>query len=84
MSTKQRAEKDNPQYRYDYLDDMIGTTSQAFMGLTVQCARCHDHKFDPIAQMDYYRVMAIFFPYVDYDFPLALPEEVARFEARKA
>jgi mono/diheme cytochrome c family protein len=44
-------EKDNPEYRYTYLDDMIGTTSRAFMGLTVNCARCHDHKFDPILQM---------------------------------
>jgi len=77
-------EKDNPQYRYDYLDDMIGTTSQAFIGLTVQCARCHDHMFDPIPQMDYYRMSAIFFPHVNYDFPLAAPEEVAEFEARKA
>ena len=77
-------EKDNPQYRYDYLDDMIGTTSQAFMGLTVQCARCHDHMFDPIRQIDYYRMSAVFFPHVNYDFPLAPPEAVAQFEARKA
>ena len=77
-------EKDNPQYRYDYLDDMIGTTSQAFLGLTVQCARCHDHKFDPIPQIDYYRMSAIFFPHVNYDFPLAAPEEVAEFDALTA
>ncbi|MGH8247170.1 MAG: DUF1549 domain-containing protein, partial [Gammaproteobacteria bacterium] len=51
-------EKQNPHYRYDYLDDMIGTTSRAFLGLTVSCARCHDHKFDPISRMDYYRMMA--------------------------
>ncbi len=77
-------EKDNPEYRYTYLDDMIGTTSRAFMGLTVNCARCHDHKFDPITQMDYYRMMAVFFPYVDYDFPLAARDDVARHEARVA
>ncbi|MDE0102320.1 MAG: PSD1 and planctomycete cytochrome C domain-containing protein [Bryobacterales bacterium] len=77
-------EKDNPEYRYTYLDDMIGTTSRAFMGLTVNCARCHDHKFDPITQMDYYRMLAVFFPYVDYDFPLAPPDVVARHEARVA
>src|SRR5258706_5997334 len=64
-------EKQNPQYRYEYLNDMIGTTSRAFLGLTVACARCHDHKFDPISKMDYYRMMAIFFPFVDYDHPLA-------------
>ena len=55
-------EKQNPHYRYDYLDDMIGTTSRAFLGLTVACARCHDHKFDPISQMDYYRMMADLLP----------------------
>jgi hypothetical protein len=77
-------EKDNPDYRYTYLDDMIGTTSRAFMGLSVNCARCHDHKFDPIPQVDYYRMMATFFSYVPYDFPLASPAEVAAYEARKA
>ena len=77
-------EKDNPAYRYTYLDDMIGTTSRAFMGLTVNCARCHDHKFDPILQTDYYGMQAVFFPYVDYEFPLAPPDEVARHEARVA
>ena len=64
-------EKQNPQYRYEYLNDMVGTTSRAFLGLTVACARCHDHKFDPISQMDYYRMMAIFYPFIDYDYPLA-------------
>ncbi len=77
-------EKDNPQYRYDYLDDMIGTTSRAFMALTVNCARCHDHKFDPISQQEYYRMMAVFFPFVNYDYPLAPPEQVAAYEARVA
>jgi hypothetical protein len=77
-------EKDNPQYRYNYLDDMIGTTGRAFMGLTTNCARCHDHKFDPIPQVDYYRMMAVFFSYVNYDWPLAPPEEVAAYEAKKA
>ncbi|MBI3282401.1 MAG: PSD1 domain-containing protein [Acidobacteria bacterium] len=76
-------EKDNPQYRYIYLDDMIGTTTRAFLGLTVSCARCHDHKFDPISQMDYYRLMAVFFPYVNYDHPLAPPAQVAAYQAKR-
>jgi hypothetical protein len=76
-------EKQNPHYRYEYLNDMIATTSRAFLGLTVNCARCHDHKLDPISQLDYYRMMAIFFPYVDYDFPLAPPDEIARYQAKK-
>ncbi len=77
-------EKDNPQYRYEYLDDMIGTTSRAFMALTANCARCHDHKFDPIPQIDYYRMMAVFFPFVKYDYPLVPPGEESTYQTRKA
>ena len=45
---------------YDVIDEQIDTTSKAFLGLTVACARCHDHKFDPIATRDYYSLAAIF------------------------
>jgi hypothetical protein len=48
------------QQRVDDLDDMVAATSTAFLGLTVQCARCHDHKFDPITQRDYYGLQAAF------------------------
>jgi hypothetical protein len=46
--------------RYDALDDMLGTTFTAMLGTTVACARCHDHKLDPIRQRDYYRLLATF------------------------
>lgn len=46
--------------RYDELDDMTATTGVAFLGLSVGCARCHDHKFDPIPTRDYYRLAATF------------------------
>ena len=46
--------------RNDDLDDMIATTGFTFLGLTLGCARCHDHKFDPISQRDYYGLQAIF------------------------
>jgi hypothetical protein len=46
--------------RYDELDDMTATTGVAFLGLSIGCARCHDHKFDPIPSRDYYRVAATF------------------------
>jgi cytochrome c553 len=45
---------------YEELDDVIRTTSETFLGLTVGCARCHEHKFDPIPQQDYYRLLAFF------------------------
>jgi Protein of unknown function (DUF1553)/Protein of unknown function (DUF1549) len=46
--------------RYDQLDDIVATTSAAFLGLTVACARCHDHKFDAIPTRDYYAMAAAF------------------------
>src|SRR6185436_8000581 len=46
--------------RYDAMDDMLSTTSMAFMGLTVGCARCHDHKFDPFPSADYYKMLSTF------------------------
>ena len=48
------------QTRYDELDDMISTTGAAFLGLSIGCARCHDHKYDPIPIADYYRFAATF------------------------
>ncbi len=48
------------QIRANTIDEMIRTTGEAFMGLTVGCARCHDHKFDPIRQTDYYSLYATF------------------------
>ena len=46
--------------RYDSLDGIIATTAQVFLGMSINCARCHDHKVDPIPQRDYYRMLAIF------------------------
>ncbi len=48
--------------RYDQLDDVLGTAATAFMGITLRCARCHDHKFEPFSQRDYYRMLAVFEP----------------------
>lgn len=48
--------------RFDQLDDIVSTTAQAFLGLTLGCARCHDHKFEPLATRDYYSMVAVFNP----------------------
>ncbi len=51
---------DARQAEFDDLDDVIVATSASFLGLTVGCARCHDHKFDPISHEDYYRMLSFF------------------------
>ena len=51
---------DREQARYDWFDDIVGTTGQAFLGLTINCARCHDHKIDPLTQRDYYSLLSFF------------------------
>jgi mono/diheme cytochrome c family protein len=67
--------------RQDSLDDLITTTTLTFMGLTVGCARCHDHKFDPITQKDYYRIQAVFFSTRPASYPLVGPDVVAAHRA---
>ncbi len=55
------------------LEDTIETTGRAFLGLTLRCARCHDHKFDPVSQRDYYALYGIF---ASTNFPYAGSEEL--------
>ncbi len=51
---------DPADYQYERLEDLVHATSSAFLGMSVKCARCHDHKFDPIPQVDYYRMASAF------------------------
>lgn len=60
MSPKNIEEVNKALYRMDLIDDQIEVTTRAFLGLSVSCARCHDHKFDPIPTKDYYALAGIF------------------------
>ncbi len=60
LGPRQVNEQDKTRLRYDVIDEQIDTTSKAFLGLTISCSRCHDHKFDPILTTDYYSLAAIF------------------------
>ena len=75
-------EKDNPERRFDYLDEILGTIGKGTLGLTINCARCHDHKFDPIRQRDYYALEASIFGYVETEVPLVPPTEAAAYLAQ--
>ena len=59
-TTPTDSRRNKEKYRMDELDDLVATTGQAFLGLTVGCARCHDHKFDPISSKEYYQLVAAF------------------------
>ena len=60
IGAKNLNERNGTQYELDIADEQIDVTTQAFLGITVACARCHDHKFDPIPQADYYALAGIF------------------------
>ena len=67
------------------LDDITDTTADVFLGLGLQCARCHNHKFDPILQADYYRLQGFFAPILPRDdLVAATPSDVAAHRAKMA
>jgi hypothetical protein len=73
------------QRRYEIITDITDTTSAAFLGLTAGCARCHDHKYDPVTQRDYFRLQAFFAGYWPTETPLlTAPERTAYDKKRTA
>lgn len=79
------------QYRADEMDDLLRTTSQTFLGLTIGCARCHNHKFDPLTMVDYYSLAAILAPLkrpnqgrTDQDIAEGTPDQIAAEKTRNA
>ena len=76
--TKNQVEKE----RYDELDDMTATIGTSMLGLSIGCARCHDHKFDPIPTRDYYRLLSTFTTTVRSEIELNLEPE--KYEVAKA
>ena len=73
------------QRRQEILDDVTDTVGATFMAMTYGCARCHDHKFDPILQKDYFRLQAFFAnTAADDAIPMETPEQSRQYRARKA
>ncbi len=70
--------------RNEVLTEMTNVVGAAFLGVTVGCARCHDHKFDPIRQSDYYRLQAFFGSTYEHDVAKATPEEEAAWKEKAA
>ncbi len=74
----QLTEREFEPARYDELDDMVATMGTSMLGLTIGCARCHDHKYDPIPSADYYRLVATFATTIRSNIPLDLTPEISR------
>lgn len=75
---------DQEEYRIKAVKDRVNTTSAAWLGLTVACAECHNHKYDPISQKEYYGLFAFFNQAKEKDIPAPDPDQLAAYESRKA
>jgi Protein of unknown function (DUF1553)/Protein of unknown function (DUF1549)/Planctomycete cytochrome C len=93
IGPKMLAEDDPMKMRMDIIDEQLDTAGQAFLGLTLGCARCHDHKFDPITAADYYGLAGMFYStktMVNYNVvatwnerPIGSPESIAKLAEHK-
>ena len=72
---------DQEQFRVEQVVDRTNTTASVFLGLTMACAQCHDHKYDPMSQKEYFGLYAFFNSAIEQDIPAVLPEEQDTYEA---
>jgi mono/diheme cytochrome c family protein len=77
--TNREAGVDRHEARFDQLVDRVGTTGTVFLGITLRCSQCHDHKFDPMRQRDFYRMMAYFNSADESDIDAPLPGETGSY-----
>jgi hypothetical protein len=75
---------DPEQFRVESIIDRVNTTGTAFLGITLGCAQCHDHKFDPISQKEYFQLFAFFNDQEEPTLSVPTPEEKARLENHQA
>ena len=74
---------DKEQFRIEQVVDRTNTTASVFLGLTLGCAQCHDHKYDPLTQQEYYELFSFFNEAVEKDIPAALDTEMAAYRRAK-
>jgi hypothetical protein len=75
---------DQEQFRVEQVVDRVNTTAKVFLGMTMGCAQCHDHKYDPFSQRDYYQLFAFFNNDVELDLPAPLPGELDVYRRKQA
>jgi hypothetical protein len=74
---------DTEQFRFENLVDRTATVGTVWLGLTIGCAQCHDHKYDPLKQKDFYRLSAFFDNLEEVDIDAAMPGELGPWLAKR-
>jgi mono/diheme cytochrome c family protein len=75
---------DQEQFRVEAVVDRVNTTAKVFLGVTLGCAQCHDHKYDPLSQRDYYQMFAFFNSDTESNIPAPMPDEQEPYQRKKA
>src|SRR5262249_8575371 len=75
---------DKEQFRVEAVVDRVNTTAKVWLGITMGCCQCHDHKYDPFAQREYYQFFAFFNSDTEVNIPAMLPGEEGPYRQKKA